>query len=113
MTPRLSNQMHDVPAASVDEHSHTVVDTVVADIVDGIVRCYEGGSGDGYMLGAGREYSILEVAELFGSEYVLVPKLRGERERGKADASKVRALGWEPTHSLADYIAEFIRTHST
>lgn len=100
------------PLTVVSPGTQTRDFTHVADIVDGILRCYQGGSGDGYMLGAGREYSILQVAELFGTPHVLVPKLRGERERGQADASKVKALGWEPTHALADYIAEFTRTHT-
>jgi UDP-glucose 4-epimerase len=90
--------------------------THVADIVAGLVLCRERGAGDGYLLGTGREWQILEVAKLFGADYVLVPPLPGERTSGRADTSKARSIGWTPERDLADYIAGFVaggvRAHS-
>jgi UDP-glucose 4-epimerase len=85
--------------------------THVDDIVRGIVLVAQKGSGDGYLLGTGREWPILEVAKLFGTDYQLVPALRGERVRGQADVTRAAELGWRPEHSLDRYIGAFTRTH--
>lgn len=97
------------PLTVVSPGTQTRDFTHVDDIVDGIVRCARDGEGDGYLLGTGREWPLVEVAKLFGVEYELVPARRGERQRGQADNSKARDLGWSPRWSLPDYVAEFIR----
>lgn len=80
--------------------------THVDDIVSGILACYERGSGDGYLLGFGRQRSMIEIAEMFGGEYRIVPSTRrGERTHGEADTSRARELGWAPTIDVRDYIA--------
>jgi UDP-glucose 4-epimerase len=66
------------------------------------------GSGDGYLLGTGREWPLIEVAQMFRTEYVLVPALRGERARGQADTTKAAELGWQPQRRLNEYIASFV-----
>lgn len=99
-----------VPLTVVEPGTQTRDFTHVADIVDGIVLCAEKGSGDGYELGTSQEWAIVDMAELFGGEIELIPKRTGERERGRADASKARALGWEPRHTLQEYVAE-VRAH--
>lgn len=85
--------------------------THIDDIVDGIVLCAERGSGDGYLLGTGREWPLVEVAKLFGVPYVLIPAKRGERGRGRAEATKARDLGWAPRRSLDGYVADFVAAH--
>lgn len=97
------------PLTVVSPGTQTRDFTHVSDIVDGIVLCFEKGSGDGYLLGMGRERSLIDVAGMFGAPIVMVPARRGERVRGQADSTKVRALGWEPKHDLADYVQTFIR----
>ncbi|HZE39980.1 MAG TPA: NAD-dependent epimerase/dehydratase family protein [Stackebrandtia sp.] len=82
--------------------------THIDDTVAGLLRCAEHGKGDGYLIGAGREWQMLEVAKLFGCEHVMIPAKPGERARGEADNSKVRALGWEPKVALEDYVADFV-----
>lgn len=86
--------------------------THVEDIVAGVIRCYEAGSGDGYLLGAGREWQLREVAEMFGTQYQIVSARKGERQRGLADTSKAQALGWKPKRSLPAYIDEFKTQHA-
>jgi UDP-glucose 4-epimerase len=81
--------------------------THIDDIVSGIILCAERGSGDGYLLGTGREWPILEVARMFGGEIEMMPALRGERTRGRADTSKAREIGWEPQRDLPTYISDF------
>jgi UDP-glucose 4-epimerase len=85
--------------------------THIDDIVDGIMLAAAHGSGDGYLLGFGRERPLVEVADMYGAGYVMVPGRRGERERGQADITKARTLGWAPRIDLADYIADYVRTH--
>ena len=51
---------------------------------------------------------MLEVAKMFGTEYELIPVLRGERTRGQADITKAAGLGWGPTRGLDEYIAAFV-----
>lgn len=80
--------------------------THVDDIIAGILACFRSGSGDGYLLGYGRERSMIEVAEMFGGDYQIVPSTRrGERVRGQADTDKARELGWAPSIDLRDYVA--------
>jgi UDP-glucose 4-epimerase len=85
--------------------------THIDDIVRGIVLVAQKGTGDGYLLGAGHEWPLLEVAKMFGTEYKLVPALRGERVRGQADVTKAAELGWQPTVALKDYVAAFVAAH--
>ncbi|HET6479690.1 MAG TPA: NAD-dependent epimerase/dehydratase family protein [Actinoplanes sp.] len=85
--------------------------THIDDIVRGIVLVAQKGSGDGYLLGAGHEWPLLEVATMFGVPYELTPALRGERTRGQADITKAAELGWRPERRLDDYIASFVAAH--
>jgi UDP-glucose 4-epimerase len=82
--------------------------THIDDIVRGIVLVAQKGSGDGYLLGAGHEWPIIEVAQMFGVPYELTPALRGERTRGQADITKAAELGWRPAHRLDEYVAAFV-----
>jgi UDP-glucose 4-epimerase len=85
--------------------------THIDDIVRGIVLVAQKGKGDGYLLGAGREWPILEVAKLFHTAYEMVPALRGERVRGQADITKAAELGWRPERQLDEYVASFLAAH--
>ena len=85
--------------------------THIDDIVRGIVLVAQKASGDGYLLGTGQEWPIIEVAKLFGTPYELTPALRGERARGRADTSKAAELGWCPQHHLDEYVAAFVAAH--
>ena len=81
--------------------------THVEDIVEGIIMCFEHGQGDDYQLGTGAEYSLLEIAKMFGGPYVITPEKKGERMHGKADLTRIHNLGWTPKHTLAEYIQHF------
>ncbi|MBL7257247.1 NAD-dependent epimerase/dehydratase family protein [Actinoplanes sp. LDG1-01] len=85
--------------------------THIDDIVRGIVLVAQKANGDGFLLGAGHEWPILEVAKMFGVPYELTPTLRGERTRGQADNNKAAELGWTVEHRLDDYIASFVAAH--
>lgn len=98
------------PLTVVSPGTQTRDFTHIEDTIDGLIRCGEHGKGDGYLIGSGREWPILEVAELFDAPYELVPAKRGERVRGEADNHKVRSLGWEPKHSLDEYIKGIVNS---
>lgn len=83
--------------------------THVDDIVDGLIRVGEKGSGDEFGLGAPESYSILEVAEMFGGVVEMTPEKKGNRMNGKLDIRRATAeLGWEAKRTLPDYIRELM-----
>lgn len=83
--------------------------THVYDIIDGVIKVAEKGNGDGYMLGKGRQYSIMDIVNMFDTEYVLIPERKGERLSGQATSKKAyEELNWEPKFSLPEYVKEFI-----
>ena len=88
--------------------------THIDDIVDGIVRCGTGllgdnpvSSGQAYELGRGKNFSINELAEMFGNDYPkeYIPARKGEYPFTLADYTKAnQELGWKPTLDIKDYI---------
>ena len=80
--------------------------THIDDIVDGIILVGEKGIGDGYCIGAEKEYSILEIAKIFGGEVEMLPKKRGDRKYSKINPVKMSGLGWSPKRNILDYIDE-------
>lgn len=81
--------------------------THVYDIVEGIFRVGEHGEGDEYGLGHDDQYSVLEVAEMFGGEVLLIPGRRGNRQNGGVDSRRAHEeLRWQPIYSLPKYIQE-------
>lgn len=78
--------------------------THVKDLARGIVLVGEFGHGDGYALGATMSYSVLEIAQAFGSQYDLVAGYSG-RSDATIDPSKARnELGWQATLDVMNYI---------
>lgn len=86
--------------------------THVDDIVEGLIVVGERGHGDEFGLGNPEPLSILEVAELFGLDTVMLPPRASNRMQSALDTSKSGALGWKPTRLLKDYIYEFVSTHA-
>ena len=86
--------------------------THVHDIVRGLVLIGEEGEGDNFGIGHERAYSIIEVAEMFGGEIVMLNERPGNRMDATLDTTKLRALGWEPKHNLEKYI-ENVRADKT
>lgn len=78
--------------------------THVYDIVDGLILASEKGKGDGHGIGADQSYSVLELAEMFGNETVMMPERRGNRMSGGVDNNKLKELGWKQSHSLIDWV---------
>ncbi len=84
--------------------------THVDDIVAGLILVGRNGEGDEFGLGADASYSILEVAQMFGSQVEMRPEVQGNRMGAKLDLTKAQALGWRAKKRVADYI-ESVRRH--
>jgi UDP-glucose 4-epimerase len=82
--------------------------THVNDIVDGLMLVAEKGEGDEFGLGAEKDYSVLEIAQMFGVEIKMQPERAGNRMTAKLDPTKSRAIGWRPQHDVSDYIKEIV-----
>jgi UDP-glucose 4-epimerase len=80
--------------------------THVHDIVDGLLLVGERGESDGYGIGADQSYSVLEVAQLFGGEILMMPERAGNRLTAGADNAKVKALGWTQKRHLPAWIEQ-------
>jgi UDP-glucose 4-epimerase len=78
--------------------------THVEDIVDALVLIGEKGEGDDFGIGDTDAYSILDVANLYGAAVEMRPEVKGNRMTSDINTEKTRALGWNPSRKLADYI---------
>ena len=88
--------------------------THVEDIVDGLVKSSQQPfRGEIFELGSGVNFSINEIADMFGKDYSIeyIEKRSGEYDVTLCDytlANKV--LRWKPTRNVKDYIQSFVET---
>jgi len=86
--------------------------TYIDDIVDGLVKCSEHNfKAEFFELGRGVNYSINEIANMFGEDYPreYIPARKGEYDVTLADYSKAKLkLGWEPKGEINSYIKSVI-----
>ncbi len=81
--------------------------THIDDIVDGLIKIAESDEKheDAWELGTGKNYSIKEVAEMFNTEIVHLPDVKGNyRETIRVNNDAIDRLGWKPTDRLKEYI---------
>ncbi len=84
--------------------------THVDDIVNGLILVGEKGEGDGYGIGAGEAYSVIDVARMFGGDILMMPERKGNRQTSHADTARTKDLGWVATHTLPEYISSLTHT---
>jgi len=86
--------------------------TYIDDIVDGLVKCSEHNfKAEFFELGKGVNYSINEIADMFGKDYPreYISARKGEYDVTLADYSKAKLkLGWEPKGDITQYIKSII-----
>jgi UDP-glucose 4-epimerase len=82
--------------------------TNVSDIVDGIILVGERGIGDGFSIGNDKSYSVLEVAQFFNVNPVMLPERAGNRNSALLDTSKIQQLGWKSKLDLKEHIKSFV-----
>ncbi len=78
--------------------------THIEDIIDGLVLVGENGYGDDFGIGSAEDYSILEIAEMFGGEIKMLPERKGNRMTADVITEKTEALGWSAKKFIKDYI---------
>ena len=83
--------------------------TYVKDLACGIIQTGQEGSGDGYALGVGTSYSVLQIAQAFGSPIEIVEGYPGRAESANDPTRAREELGWQPTMDVMDYIRDFVR----
>ena len=84
--------------------------THVHDICSGLIHISKKDRGaEIFNLGTGRNYSINELADLFGGEKSYFPARPGEASVTLADISKSTEIGWFPKHSLEEYVEQKMR----
>ena len=90
--------------------------THIDDIVDGLIKCSEQPfRGEIFELGRGKNYSINEIADMFGKDYprINLPTQPGEYDRTLADYSLAQdVLGWKPTVDIKNYIKEWLNENN-
>jgi len=84
--------------------------THVKDIVRGFTLLSEKEySGDVFNLGTGTNYSINELAEMFGGKIEYIPARPGEAKNTLADISNITAkTGWMPLLRLEKYVSTWL-----
>lgn len=86
--------------------------THIDDIINGLVLVGENGYGDEFGIGSPDCYTILEIAQMFGEEIVMLPERPGNRMSADVVTAKTEALGWKPERSIETYIADFLKERS-
>jgi len=86
--------------------------THIDDIVDGLIKCSEQSfKGKIFELGRGVNFSINEIADMFGKDY---PKKYIEQRPGEYDVTLAdysvanKILGWIPTKNISEYVDKVI-----
>jgi UDP-glucose 4-epimerase len=86
--------------------------THVNNIVRGLIKMSEGDwSGETFNLGTANNYSINELADMFGKDYPkkYIPKRDGDSRSTLADLSfSKKHLGYEPIETLKEYMEEWM-----
>ena len=84
--------------------------THVYDIASGLIAISEQNrKAEVFNLGPGINYSINELADMFGGNKKYLPPRPGEARTTKADISKTKKeTGWSPKYNLKEYIREII-----
>lgn len=81
--------------------------THVEDIVEGLVLVGEKGEGDDFGVGSEKNYSILKVAKMFGSNTKMLPERAGNRMDSSVETAKIKKLGWRAKKDLEEHIKNF------
>ena len=56
------------------------------------------------MIRTGKQYSILEIAQLFSNNIKYIDEQRGNREESSGNYDKMLELGWKPKMHIVNYI---------
>jgi UDP-glucose 4-epimerase len=80
--------------------------THIDDIIEALILVGENGYGDEFGIGSEEAFSVIEVAQMYGSKIEMLPERRGNRMIARVVTEKTKNLGWIPKRKLANYIEE-------
>jgi UDP-glucose 4-epimerase len=80
--------------------------THIDDIIDGLVLVGENGFGDEFGIGSPEDYTINEIAKMFGGNIEMLPERKGNRMTADVITANTQALGWKAKKNIKDYIEE-------
>ncbi len=86
--------------------------TYVKDLARGLIMAGDKGQGDGYALFNTNSFSVLDIAEAFGSPIEMIDGYAGRTDSGDSPAKARQELGWETSIDVIDYIKEFKKSHA-
>ena len=88
--------------------------THVEDIVDALVLILEKQAwGHTFELGRGKNYSVLDIANMFGKQVIYKENKIGEAEITLCtDTTAKQMLNWEPKLNIEDYIKNFLNENN-
>jgi UDP-glucose 4-epimerase len=95
----INGRSHQINAPGTQKRAFTHI----SDIIEGLVLVGNEGKGE-YCLGNPKEYSILEVAKMFGGKIKMSKEKKGDRSFSKIDLTRIKKLGWKAKIDLKDYI---------
>ena len=78
--------------------------THISDTISAIYLVMKHGGKDDYFVAAEESYSIIEVANLLGIDYILTEAKKGNRMSSDIDTIKTKDLGWQCKHELSSYL---------
>ena len=104
--------MNDKPITITSDGEQRRDFTHIDDIVEALVLCVgKDFRVEEFELGRGVNYSINEIANMFGEDYpkTYLPKRPGEYDTTLADSSNAKEkLGWIPKKNIKDYITNWV-----
>ena len=86
--------------------------THLDDVVDGLIKCAEHTSDitSTYEFGRGKNFSINEIADMFGGDKIYIDSIPGEaRETLRTNDNAKNVLKWKPIINLGDWIRNEIQ----
>ena len=102
----LNGKPHQVRSPGTQKRAFTHID----DTIDGIVLIGEKCEGDGYGVAAEEQFTLLDLAHMFGGEVEMLPPTPTTRSgAGDVDTSKIKMLGWKQKKRLQEYIEDIKR----
>lgn len=78
--------------------------THIDDTINGIILSSFKGDGDGYIIRAGIQYSIIEIAKMFTNNIKFIENQRGNRNESSGNFDKILELGWKANNNIEEYI---------
>lgn len=79
--------------------------TYVGDTVRALLSIGEKGKGDNYGIASPEVYSILEIAQMFTDNIVMLPERKGNRMDSVVDTTRIeKEFGWKPEMTVKEYV---------